>query len=112
MSDSLNPLPRPVSRRAALGFIAACATGLLAACSGNNQSAPAGAKPTEAAKTGGAAAPTTAPAAAPAGKPTEGQAAGGSTTYPADYNDIIEASKKEGGRINAYSIMSKANWTP
>lgn len=114
MPDSLIPLPRSVSRRAALGFIAACASGLLAACSGSSQPAPTAAKPTEAPKPSGAASPSSSPAASPAAaaKPSDNTVASGPTTYPADYNDIIEASKKEGGRINAYSIMSKANWAP
>jgi iron(III) transport system substrate-binding protein len=87
-----------LTRRAALGLIAAGATGLVAACSGASQPAPTAAP---------AAKPTTAPAAAGAA-PTAG---GWPDYYPANYSELVEASKKE-QKLLVYSIMSKDNWKP
>jgi iron(III) transport system substrate-binding protein len=118
-----------VDRRAALRLLGlGAASGLLAACGGGQPASPAApaapaAKPTEASKPTAPAAPAApAPGAAPAASPAAGAApavkvaespvASGPTSYPANYNEIVEASKKEGGRINAYSIMSKTNWAP
>lgn len=121
---SLRPLAptggaRPLTRRTVLGFLAAGATGLLAACAGGSQPSPTtapAAKPTEAAKPAAPAA-TTAPAAggattAPAAqsKPAAGDS-GLPGYYPADYNAIVEASRKE-QKLLVYSIMSKTNWAP
>jgi iron(III) transport system substrate-binding protein len=91
-----------LTRRAALGLISAAATGLLAACAGSSQTA----APT----TAPAAKPTTAaaPAAQTGAKPTAG---GWPDYYPANYGDMVEASKKE-QKLLVYSIMSKDNWKP
>jgi iron(III) transport system substrate-binding protein len=91
-----------LTRRAALGFLAAAATGLLAACAGASQPSPTSApasKPTEAPKP---AAATSAPAA------TTGAAVG---STPAANTELVEASKKE-QKLLVYSIMSKDNWAP
>jgi iron(III) transport system substrate-binding protein len=113
----------PMDRRTALKWLSLGATGLLVACSsGGSQpastAAPAAPKPTDAPKPAGAAAPATSPVTAPAAAPATSPvtaaapAASGPSVYPGNYNDIVEASKKEGGRLNAYSTISKANWAP
>jgi iron(III) transport system substrate-binding protein len=90
-------MPAPsgtLTRRAALGLIAAAATGLVAACSGANQpSSPA---------------PTSAPAAGSAPKPTEA-AKPAAATGPS--SSLVDASKNE-QKLLIYSIMSKDNWAP
>jgi iron(III) transport system substrate-binding protein len=96
MSD---PIPSRLTRRTALGLVvAAGAASLLAACGGSSQPAnpPASSAPTQAA-----------PAA---GKPADPNAL--PSYYPADYAQIVDGSKKEGGKLLAYSIMSKTNWAP
>jgi iron(III) transport system substrate-binding protein len=82
----------PLTRRAALGVLAAAATGLLAACSGGSQPSPA---------------PTSAPAQSSAPKPTEaaGQPAAGASS------SLVDASRSE-QKLLIYSIMSKENWAP
>src|SRR6266545_1811708 len=91
-----------LTRRAALGLLGAAATSLLAACAGGaSQPAAPTAAPAAAAK------PTTAPAPG-AAKTTAG---GWPDYYPANYGDIVEASKKE-QKLLVYSIMSKDNWKP
>jgi iron(III) transport system substrate-binding protein len=130
MSLSVERLANPLPRRAALRLLGlGAAAGLLAACGGSQPSptaAPA-AKPTEAPKPAADAKPAAspaagaAPAAAPAGSPAAAApavkvaaspVASGPTVYPANYTEIVEASKKEGGRLNSYSTISKANWAP
>src|ERR687886_3099154 len=91
-----------LTRRAALGLLGAAATGLLAACSGGG-SQPAPSNPTAA--PAAASQPTSAAAAKPAG------GGGQPSYYPANYADLVEASKKE-QKLLVYSIMSKANWEP
>ena len=85
---------RRLSRRQALGmFGGAAATSFLVAC--------------------GAATPS--PSATPSAATSAGAdplaGLGLPSYYPASYKDIIEAAKKE-PKLNIYSIMSKANWTP
>jgi iron(III) transport system substrate-binding protein len=96
-----------LTRRAALGLLGAAATGLLAACSGGG-SQPAASNPTAApaAQQPAAGQPT---AAAAAAKPAGGGAQ--PSYYPANYADLVEASKKE-QKLLVYSIMSKDNWAP
>jgi iron(III) transport system substrate-binding protein len=91
--------PGTLTRRAALGMLAAAATGLLAACANATQtpaptSPPAAApKPTDAVKSSDATKPAaTAPTAAPA-------------------TALVDASKNE-QKLLVYSIMSKDNWAP
>ena len=94
-----DPTLSRLSRRSALGLVAgAGAAGLLAACTSTSQpaTAPASGSSTQAAP--GAAKPVD-PSALP-------------SYYPADYAQIIDASRKEGGKLLVYSIMSKANWAP
>ena len=86
---------RRLSRRKALGiFGGAAATGFLVACGAATPSSSA--TPTGAAATA-------------SGDPLAGL--GLPSYYPAGYKDLIEAAKKE-PKLNIYSIMSKANWTP
>ena len=115
---------RRLTRRSALGLLAGVGAGLLAACQSGGQPSPtaAPAKPAESKPTEAAAKPAEKPAAAPAASPAaqaapavkaaESPVASGPTVYPANYNEIVEASKKEGGRLNSYSTISKANWAP
>ncbi|MDQ3809056.1 MAG: substrate-binding domain-containing protein [Chloroflexota bacterium] len=106
-----------VTRRAALGLLAATATGLLAACAGGSQptptTAPASApKPTEAAKPAGAAqSGAAAPTSAPAQSAAKATAGGWPDYYPANYAETVEASRSE-QKLLVYSIMSKDNWKP
>ena len=112
---------RSLSRRALLRLLAAGGAGaLLAACGG-------GAEPTPTPATGAAtptgAARTPTPAATLATSPAAGatptvQAVPTGTTeggwpayYPADYDQIVEASRGE-DRLIVYSIMSEQNWAP
>ncbi len=93
-----------LTRRAALGLLGAAATGLLAACAGGTQTGSQQPTSPPAAK------PTTAPAQG--GQPAAKTAAGGwPDYYPANYGDMVEASKKE-QKLLVYSIMSKDNWKP
>jgi iron(III) transport system substrate-binding protein len=92
-----------LTRRAALGLLGAAATGLLAACGGGSQPAQA---PAPAQTSAAAPKPTT--AAQAAGQPAAG---GQPSYYPANYADLVEASKKE-QKLLVYSIMSKDNWAP
>lgn len=92
---------------------------LLAACGGGEAAsdtpATSGQEPTSATGT----TPTTAAeATSPTGSPeSEGTPSGGTTEggwpdyYPADYDQIVEASKNE-DKLIIYSIMSEANWAP
>ncbi|MDP9281557.1 MAG: hypothetical protein M3P38_05640, partial [Chloroflexota bacterium] len=85
---------RRLSRRQALGvFGGAAATGFLVACGAATPSPSA----------------TPGAAATASGDPLAGL--GLPSYYPASYKDVIEAAKKE-PKLNVYSIMSKANWTP
>ncbi|MBI2755981.1 MAG: ABC transporter substrate-binding protein [Chloroflexi bacterium] len=109
-----------LTRRTTLGFLLVGASGLIAACTGGGNSQPAAtsapAKPTEApaAKPAATTAPAGAaqPAASAAPAAQSSAAAGGNPSYyPANYNEIVDASKKE-QKLVVYSIMSKANWAP
>jgi iron(III) transport system substrate-binding protein len=96
-----------LTRRAALGALAATAASLLAACTGGGGGQPApttapAAKPTEAAKPAAAT-----PAAAGATPATGGTPAAGQPAAA----DLVEASKQE-QKLLVYSIMSKDNWAP
>jgi iron(III) transport system substrate-binding protein len=87
----MTELNRRLSRRQALSvFGGAAASGFLVACGGGTQQ----------------------PSAASATAATGNLAGLGLPAYyPASYADIIAAAKKE-PKLQIYSIMSKANWTP
>ena len=101
-----------MNRRAVLRLLAATgATGLLAACGGSQPAPakPAESKPAESKPAAPAAQPAATAAPAAAAKPAD---AAFPSYYPANYGQMVEASKGEGGRLNVFSIMNKTNWAP
>jgi iron(III) transport system substrate-binding protein len=111
------------TRREALITLATGAAAMvLAACGGGaapaaSSVAPAGstaAKPASAAPASGGASAKPAASGAAVAKPAGSGAAPASglpSYYPADYGQLVEASRKE-NKLLIYSIMSKQNWAP
>lgn len=91
---------------------------LLAAC--GQSSTPSGGQASSPSASTAAQSTAPSPASSAAGSPAAtaqgtaqggGQAGGGATAYPADYNKIIEGSKKE-NHLMIYSNMAEYNWKP
>lgn len=90
---------------------AATAAPAATTASGSAPAATTGAAPASTASAGSAAAGTRPAGSAVAVAPSGTAPGGWPAYYPADYQTIVDAAKKE-GKLNIYSIMSKDNWKP